>query len=62
MHLDVVVAQLHAELMKPLDQPPPVCVADGLDAQRRYPSPPLPLLLPPGGADLGSFFKNVFIF
>lgn len=35
VHLDVAVAQIHAQLVEAFDQPGPVCAAQRLHAQRR---------------------------
>lgn len=53
VHLDVAVAEIHAELVKAFDQPAPVCTAHRLHAEGRdRRSPLVPLIPAPRGADL----------
>lgn len=53
VHLDVAVAQIHAQLVEAFDQPGPVCAAQRLHAQRRDGgSPVMAFISAARGADL----------
>lgn len=53
MHLDVAVAQIHAQLVEAFDQPGPVSAAQRLHAEGRDGSSPVMALIPATrGADL----------
>lgn len=53
VHLDVAVAQIHAQLVEAFDKPRPVSAAQRLHAERRDGGPPVITFVPAArGADL----------
>lgn len=61
VHLDVVVAQVHAELVQAFNHPGPVHAADGLRAERWDGGVPRAFLTCTWGTHLCHLLKDIFI-